>query len=179
MKKLTGWMRSYSSLAAAVALALLGGTACDQRSRQGPTSPSVVAPSPTAVAPSPTAPAGPSNAVLVFRTLTARPISGSTPGQVWYELKVVLAETGGRSGASIATPVVTSPGNTDYGCAMLSRIEPGGTWDMDSLGYCAPGPFATATPTVTVSFTDDEGHQGVLRGTVDPGSLPSTAPVTN
>jgi hypothetical protein len=53
---------------------------------------------------------------------------------------------------------------------MVSRVQPGGTWNMDSLGYCAPGPAEgrspTATLTVIVDFGDDDGRTGTLTATV-------------
>jgi hypothetical protein len=49
----------------------------------------------------------------------------------------------------------------------VSRIAPSGTWDMNSLGYCAPAPSSDrelATVSFEVDYVDDLGRVGKLVG---------------
>ena len=148
---------------------------CSEASFPGPPlNPALpVAPPP----PTPEPPPGPPRAVLAFTTLTA--ISRAVvapgqyaPGQYAYDVTLVLAETGGASGAWISALTLAGPSGLDLGCpGQVIRIEPRSSWDMASVGYCAPGPpggrSPTARLTVVVEFLDDEGRRGTLTSTVD------------
>lgn len=145
----------------AVALSFaLSALACGDGERTaGPTMP--IAPPPTvAVPPRPlVVPPGPSLAVVEIAEFRAQGPNGP---------KVVLVETGGRNGAYLDAPILELPnGGRDYGCGGTYRIEAGGRWDMDSLGYCAPS--GDGTPgglTVIVTFVDDEGRPGSVTATI-------------
>jgi hypothetical protein len=126
---------------------------------------------PPASSPLPTAPPGPPLAVLAVKTFSARAVPAADRVRVQYLLKLILSETGGKSGAYVTTPIIIWPnGNRDLGCPdEISRIEPGGTWDMDSLGYCAPEAYSSGpleTVSVSVAFTDYDGRPGTLLATV-------------
>jgi hypothetical protein len=121
-----------------------------------PTTPSV---SSVAVVP-PSAPA----ATLAISTFT---VTRSAVSPVHYDVKLLLTETGGRSGATLTSVGLTS-GVAEEGCtgAQSPRINAGETWDMDSWGYCAPGAYGADVARVglTVQFKDDEGRTGALSG---------------
>ena len=64
---------------------------------------------------------------------------------------------------------------TDFGCSGSKpvRINPGETWDMDSMGYCAPEVSIhksvgteVASVSLSVTFTDDDGRSGSLSSSV-------------
>jgi hypothetical protein len=86
-----------------------------------------------------------------------------------YQVRFDLAETGGRSGATIQNveTTVEDSFNTGQACWRETfRVAPGGTLDVfdggwNNLGYCAPGAASrTAADRVSVSvtFADDEGR---------------------
>lgn len=82
-----------------------------------------------------------------------------------------LSETGGMSGATLTKLVLSAlpGGGADLGCGPpLVRIDPGGTWDMASLGYCAREP-TTSSPAsslvASVEFADDDGRIGSFEAT--------------
>ena len=130
--------------------------------------------SPTAPAskPIPSAPsAGSTTAVLTVSTFTvARPSDPPSSDGTFYNVKLRISETSGKSGANLQSVQLAFLGTTDFGCTASAtiRIDPGTTWDMSSLGYCAPEVFVrkadgdVSTVTLTVPFTDDAGHLGSL-----------------
>ena len=76
--------------------------------------------------------------------------------------------------ATVGSPVVASsiPGSTDNGCAWQRRpkINPGSTWDMDTLGYCTPEVALhksvdtyVSSVALDVTYEDDFGRIGSLR----------------
>ena len=139
----------------------------------GGAKPSVTAPSPTATARSPippNPPPGPPTATLRVSTFTAVLISRA-PRTFTYDVTLRLSETGGTSGARITNLVlsVLPGGDVDYGCGPpMVRIDPGGIWDMASLGYCTLEPsssYQASSLYVTVGFTDDDGRVGSLEAT--------------
>jgi hypothetical protein len=99
-------------------------------------------------------------------------------GLLYFNQKFTLAETGGKSGATIQKITSSVDGqvtdDTSPSCWVQPiRVAPGATLDTfdagwDSLAYCAP--FATgrtvpARVAVVVSFTDDDGHEGTVQAT--------------
>lgn len=113
---------------------------------------------------------GPSNAVLKVQTFTAQ----STPSNAdFLNVKLVVAETGGRSGAYILRAyLLHSNGTEERSCDRVSRVDPHGTWDMDSLGYCAPGQLSRAVVpppvgslTMSLVYRDDQGHEASVSAT--------------
>jgi hypothetical protein len=88
-----------------------------------------------------------------------------------YAVKLRLSETGGTSGATLTKLVLSAlpGGDTDYGCGPpMVRINPGSTWDMASLGYCALDPttsYQASSLVVSIGFTDDDGRVGSIEGT--------------
>jgi hypothetical protein len=131
---------------------------------------------PTATPP-PSVPGGQVTAVLAVSTFTVtrHPTSSATSDWVDYDVKVKLSEVGGNSGALLQSVALSSPSmGTDYGCSgsQIPKINPGGTWDMDSWGYCAPGVYIPksvanepATVTLSVRFVDNDGRAGSLSST--------------
>ena len=152
MTKPSAWLRSNSPYTVAAALALLG-TACGQ----GLTSPSAY---PTPV---------PSNAVLTVSKFTAREVVSTITPYLGYEVKLVLAETGGRSGANVVAPEFRTEEGESLGCPdTASRIEAGGSWELDTRDHCELIPYFGANRlSLSVSFTDDQGHYGFLTSTVE------------
>jgi hypothetical protein len=152
---------------AAMAVALFG-VACGQdRLPSGVTRAGLPATVP-GPPPPPTPQPGPSTAVIAATTFTAREVQGV--GGFGYALKVIISETGGKSGAYVSTPVIILPnGDRNLGCLQGTiYIEPRGSWDMDTLGYCAPeaySPQKIDALSVSVTFIDDEGHSGTLTAT--------------
>src|SRR4051794_12118698 len=103
---------------------------------------SVTAPSATAPAPSPVPPnprPGPSTAVLAVSTFTATLVPPAlTRISFGYDVKLELAETSGRSGATLTKITLIFPNgdtdNTGPGCwGKPVRINPGSTWEMAGL----------------------------------------------
>ena len=88
------------------------------------------------------------------------------------EIALRVTETGGEGGAFIGFVMTRDErGNTDQGCGAVvrnTRVAPGATWDIQSLGYCAPsGPSNDSkSVTVVVRFTGDDRVQGELSRTI-------------
>lgn len=129
--------------------------------------------SPSAIATGQTVPAA-ALAVSTF-TVTRQAVQRDSDWTV-YDVKLLLAETSGKSGAvlqaiGLSVPVV----GTDFGCTQSQRIRigPGETWDMGTLGYCAPevaihksvGTEVSGV-SLSVTFADDAGRIGSLSGFV-------------
>ena len=134
----------------------------------------------SAVLTPPPPPAPMVNAVLAVSnfTLTLVPPTPTNP-DYYYNEKFLLTETSGKSGATIqnilSMAVGTTGGdNTGPICWRDAiRVEPGKTNDTfdagwDALGYCAPF-TPSRTPltgaSIIVTFTDDEGHTGMVQAT--------------
>ena len=88
-----------------------------------------------------------------------------------FDITLRLTETGGEAGANIVGVYSQDElGNEDGGCALRQtmRVEPGGTWDIRSMGNCAPSaPFLDAkTVTVVVGFVGDDRVRGQLIRTI-------------
>ena len=91
---------------------------------------------------------------------------------VLYDVKLRLTETSGKSGATLKAVGLSVPMvGTDLGCTQSQhvRISPGETWDMDSLGYCAPEVSIhksvgteIANVSLFVTFADDVGRIGSI-----------------
>ncbi len=115
-----------------------------------------------------TAPSGPPTATLRVSAFTV--VSRAAMNSAGYAVDLQLSEIGGTSGAMLTSLVLSAlPGGaTDSGCGPpMVRIDPGATWDMASLGYCAlepPGSDASSL-VVYVGFTDDDGRVGSLKAT--------------
>ncbi len=131
-----------------------------------PTTPSVLPISPV--------PPGPPTTVLAVSLFTVTPIPPSQASDwIEYRVKLRLSETSGKSGATLKTITLSAAGTTDYGCGEVVGINPGETWDLDSLGYCAPGVSlhtvgaSVSRVSLFVAFTDDEGRAGSLTTSVD------------
>jgi hypothetical protein len=105
----------------------------------------------------PIAPPGVAAAVLVVREFRRTTGNG---------LKLVLAEVGGRSGASFAPVMRHADGSLDFGCPTTEYIAPGGTWDMDGLDYCAPTGDGTDGVSAVIYFNDEAGRAGTLVATL-------------
>jgi hypothetical protein len=140
-----------------------------------PTTPSAhTAPSAAAAA---TVPHGQLTAALAISTFTVTRRS-TQPLSDWvlYDVKLWLAETSGKSGATLKAVGLSVPiVGTDFGCTQSQhvRISPGETWDMNSLGYCAPEVSIhksvgseVSSVSLSVTFTDDDGRSGSLSGSV-------------
>lgn len=115
-----------------------------------------------------TAPTGPPRAMLRVSTFTVSP--SPTMDSFRYVVTLRLSETGGTSGATLTHLVLRAlpRGDVDYGCGPpMVRIDPGGTWDMASLGYCAlESPSGQSSSlVVSVRFTDDDGRGGSIEAT--------------
>jgi hypothetical protein len=118
----------------------------------------------------------PSAAVAISTFTVTRRSTQPLSDWVLYDVKLRLAETSGKSGATLkavglSVPVV----GTDFGCTQSQhiRISPGETWDMDSLGYCAPEVSIhksvgteVSSVSLSVTFADDDGRSGSLSGSV-------------
>jgi hypothetical protein len=120
-------------------------------------------------------PVGPSGSrpVIAVSTFTATLVPPSPVANYFsYELTLRVSEIGGQSAATLETVLMMlSNGDSDNGCAYIqARIEPGATWDMATLGYCAPyltSGSAVDRLSVTVTFIDDEGHRGTARASTE------------
>ena len=99
----------------------------------------------------------------------------------WLDLRFLLRETGGHSGASLQTVFIGDErgggDTTAVGCwGVALRVPPGETLDTfytkagwDWLSYCAPTYVASVDTTtlkapvrLQVTFIDDEGRTGFL-----------------
>ena len=133
-------------------------------------------PSPFGEATVPEATGGPLAATLAVSTFSVTRRAEQLSGWVVYDVKLMLAETGGRSGATLRSIELSAAGmGTDSGCAGSRRVRigPGETWDMDSLGYCAPEVSIhrsvgndISSVSLTVTFADDDGRVGHLSSSV-------------
>ena len=98
-----------------------------------------------------------------------------------YEVRFLLRETGGRSGATVQRIAFYGPDGSDEtgpGCWRDSlRVPPGGvldTFHTDAgqywLAYCSPGsggPVRTPSLSIVVTFTDDDGRVGEVGSKID------------
>ena len=98
-----------------------------------------------------------------------------------YEVRFLLRETGGHSGATVQKIIVYGPNGSDEtgpGCWGDSlRVPPGGvldTFHTDAgqywLAYCSPGSggvVRTPSLTIAVTFSDDGGRVGEVRSKID------------
>lgn len=89
-----------------------------------------------------------------------------------YSTALQLKEVGGKSGVTISSLRVSVEGGTsDSDCLPQTvRIEPGGTWNIGDLGYCAPyaqSPTAVSRATFQAVVRDDLGTIGALVMTAD------------
>lgn|SRR5688500_9997147 len=115
------------------------------------------APAPASPAPLPLLPGPPVAALEVVRFT-------SGPGN---DVQLILRETSGQSGATFESPIlVLSNGNTDTGCRGRNTIARGGTWSLESMGYCAPVGDGSDGLTVIIHFQDDEGRVGTFAATM-------------
>ena len=148
-----------------VAVAAAAGVLCSVeacRDAPAPTTPSVIASSPAP----PPRPAQPAQAHVVVSNFTITVVPGYSA-----EVRFVLTEVSGLSGATIQAVTVSSSKESDrtdeYCWRREIRVEAGGTLNVfyagwSSLSYCAPyfdGPVSDSDPTlsVTVAFFDDSG----------------------
>jgi hypothetical protein len=140
-----------------------------------PTSPSVAPESPVVpsavVSPAVPPGVGPSLAQLAVSTFTATRRAVPVGDFVYYDVLVRLIETTGKSAATLTNVALSIPGSTDIGCASQRRpkVGPGATWDMDSLGYCAPEVALhksvdtyVSSIALDVTYEDDFGGIGTL-----------------
>jgi hypothetical protein len=127
---------------------------------------------------SPTAPAsGRSAASLVIEGIRVEAHRFSTTSYVpllGYEVRFLLRELEGKSGATIQT--VSLPGEERYRTCWRAplRVPPGGTLDvfytdagLEWLGDCAPYASGFTGPVddleLVVTFKDDDGRAGIVR----------------
>jgi hypothetical protein len=122
---------------------------------------------PTGAAPPPPPPPArlqPPPEVAGIPTATLRVVRFTSLGS---DLQLIVAETGGVSGATFGSPVlVMADGNTDTGCPGLNRVPAGGQWSMDSMGYCAPTGDGTDAISVVIDYQDDAGRRGTFTATM-------------
>ena len=178
-------MRSRLVLMVVLVFATNLAVGCDS-APQSPTSPFSGAPSPTPT-PAPTAPA--SSASLASLAIEdAFAIANVVNGRYVYEVRFLLRETGGKSGATVKETVVINPNVLPSGYSTYSqaqgescwieelRVPPGGMLDIfytDAgskwLSYCWVG--VDAPPNVPnlrleVHFKDDGGPRGLAVATI-------------
>ena len=144
------------------------------------TSPTIPSPTPsvTSTTSSPAAPT--SSAVLSISrfTATAAPTTNNGSYKFEYVIRFALAETGGKSGATIQNieTAIEDRFNTGPGCWRDTlRVPPGGTldtFDTDAgekwLGYCAPDAASrteASRVSLVVTFTDDDGRSSTVQAT--------------
>jgi hypothetical protein len=102
------------------------------------------------------------------------PATATFPASFGYEVRFLLRELGGRSGATIRT--VSLPGeHRDLSCLKESlRVPPGATLDvfyseegLRRLGGCAPFAYGYTDPVthleLVVTFLDDSGRGGITK----------------
>lgn len=160
-------------LAAAVIVLLAASPGCHDQWGGLPPNPPIPVPLPT----------GPPVASLTIEDAWVSLRPASTPRTFWGEVRFLLRETSGESGATIREVLI--PGGSDpAGPACWQgdlRVPPGGTLDrfytdagLSSLGYCAPWALVVDAATgshpivVSVTFYDDGGRLGKVEGTVTP-----------
>ncbi len=144
----------------------------------GPTVPTV-GPTPAASTP---APVGPSVATLAVSSFEVT-FDNYFNGGYWYRPTMVLTETSGKSAATLQSISFSIPnGNTFFiaapnvpngkGCFLTSQskvVPAGHTWNLNSVYYYCLDIDSridiTGVPlSVTVSFTDEDGRQGTVKG---------------
>jgi hypothetical protein len=147
-------------------VALVLATAC---SRSGsPTIPSSSAAAPPVV----------SGASLSFSRVRATAVAaeGSNSYKFEYQVRFALAETSGKSGATIQNveTSIEDSFNTGPGCWRDTfRVAPSATLDVfdsgwTSLGYCAPEAASRSKAdrvSLAVTFADDEGRTTTIYAT--------------
>jgi hypothetical protein len=88
-----------------------------------------------------------------------------------YGVQLGLKEVSGASGVTMSNMLVSFPGGTsDMDCAPPTvHIPAGHTWNLASLGYCAPYAWGARASRVTfaATLTDDVGTTGSLVITAD------------
>lgn len=158
---------------------LLAQLACSRSELVPPTPavPSAVPASATVAPPAPALPSGTPVATLEVSTFIVWPRAVARPNE--YDIELRLHETSGRSGATLQSVVLgvardDGRGDTDSGCVppptSLARIPAGQTWDLATLGYCAPEvPNQAGVTRVTfqATFTDDLGRSGRVQSTAE------------
>jgi len=111
----------------------------------------------------------PANLVISTFIVRATSLSTLSTTKVSYFVKLQLTETSGQGGVTIDNVTFTDPkGNRDIGCGSGVHVPAGTTWDMNSMGYCAPViPTSASVPSISVlvTFTGDDGIYGELTGT--------------
>ena len=158
-------MRSVLKLSALAVWLLLAGIAAG--CADGP-----VTPGPPPKSPTP----GPTSASLAIEDPLVLVRASPVPDRFDVEVRFLLRETGGNSGAAIeAIDLYDIRGVETLGgdCTKGLRVPPGSVVDTfysdegyKSLGYCAPAMGRINTPTpahpinVTVTFLDDDGRRG-------------------
>lgn len=155
------------------AVAILVGSSFVTGCRSSPTNPSAT-PSATSATPSPPAAA----AVLSISAFTATVVPAVNDGayKFVYFVRFALAETGGKSGATIQNieTAIEDRFNTGPGCwGDALRVPPGGTLDTFEtdagekwLSYCSPNPASrteASRVSLVVTFTDDDGRTSTVQ----------------
>jgi hypothetical protein len=137
-----------------MALALTGSACGSGASPTAAIAPPTTMPRPAA---SP-GPSGPPIAVLA--------VAEFGPGRV-TDVRLVLIETSGRSGATFDPPIIVKRnGDREIGCGG-GRIAANGRWELDSSDYCAPlGDGSSEGMGVLVHFQDDGGRRGTMASTM-------------
>jgi hypothetical protein len=159
------------------AVAILVGSSFVAGCSSSPTIPSPT-PSITSATPSRTAPA--SAAVLSISGFTATAVPTTNDGgyKFVYLVRFALAESGGKSGATIQNieTAIEDRFNTGPGCWRDTlRVPPGGTldiFDTDAgetwLSYCSANPASrteASRVSLVVTFTDDDGRSSTVKAT--------------
>jgi hypothetical protein len=111
-------------------------------------------------------------------TASAVPTTNDGSYKFEYLVRFALAETGGKSGATIQNieTAIEDRFNTGSGCWRDTlRVPPGGTldtFDTDAgdrwLGYCAPDAASRTEAnrvSLVVTFTDDDGRSSTVQAT--------------
>ncbi len=167
-----GWL-GYAIVV--VLSALIGG--CGSASL--PSSPSAATPAvtnrPADPVPIPTPPASTATIAISAFTMT---LTSTVKNVYWYTPSFVLNETSGLSGATIQhfrlsgigyeTEIPGSDAPPGTGCLITPDdrvVRSGGRWSSESIYlYCrdldAPADVRGRTASLTVVFTDDQGHTG-------------------
>ena len=98
-----------------------------------------------------------------------------TNGYNWvYYPRMVLTETSGTSAAWLQSISFSLPDGSTYvigqGCLLVSRIPSNQSWDLDHVyRYCldldSNAAISGLQVGVTVSFIDEDGRPGTVKGT--------------
>jgi hypothetical protein len=143
------------------------------------TSPTIPSPTPSVTSTTPS-PAPTSAAALSISRFTATAVPTTNDGsyKFVYLVRFALAETGGKSGATIQNieTAIEDRFNTGPGCWRDTlRVPPGGTldtFDTDAgekwLSYCSPDPASrteASRVSLVVTFTDDDGRSSTVQAT--------------